>query len=287
MRIGSPFDANLPLARQRENIERQSRFAMMPANIEVRPVSIGGMYAEKISHHQASNPGAILYLHGGGYTMGSCHTHRALAARVSAASRTPVFLINYRLAPEHPFPGALEDADCAFHYLLEQGLEASKTIIAGDSSGGGLAVALTLLLRDRQEPLPAGIVCISPWLDLTLSGETILSCAETDPLISRETSLFHAGCYVGQHDPRSPLISPVFADLSSFPPMLIQVGEHEILRSDSLRLAEKARQAGVDMTLEVWEGMWHVWHAYGGLIPEAQRAIDRIGAFVEEQLNPA
>jgi monoterpene epsilon-lactone hydrolase len=283
--LGSPFDASTPIAKQREYIERQGKLARLPSKVTVQPIAIEEMYAEWIRHDQARSGRAILYLHGGGYTMGSCNTHRALAARISIASRAPVFLIEYRLAPENPFPAALEDVNKAYHYLLEQKLEPGKTILAGDSAGGGLAAALTLRLRDEKKPLPAGIVCISPWADLTLSGETMTSCSKTDPLISRESSIQHAGYYVGGYDPGSPLISPIFGDLSQFPPMMLQVGEHETLRSDSERLAEKAREASVDVTLEIWEGMWHVWHAYAGLIPEAQRAIDRVGDFVSKRLD--
>lgn len=284
-RFGSPFDVNTPLAQQRANLERQGKFAIMPSKVEVQPVSIAEMYAEWISPFEAKDDRAILYLHGGGYTMGSCNTHRALASRIALAGRTPTLLINYRLAPEFPFPAALEDAIAAYHWLLDRGIAANRLVFAGDSSGGGLAIAAAVALRDQKDRLPAGIVCISPWADLTLSGETISTCSITDPLISRETSELHASRYVGQQDPKSPLISPVFADLSEFPPMLIQVGEHEILRSDSSRLAENARQAGVDVTLEVWDGMWHVWHAFAGLVPESQRAIERIGSFIYERMN--
>ncbi len=159
-------------------------------------------------------------------------------------------------------------------------------MIAGDSSGGGLAVAVSVALRDEKVLLPVGIVCISPWADLTLSGESISICSQTDPLLNRETSLLHAGRYAGQHDPESPLISPVFADFRIFPPLPIQVGEYEILRSDSVRLSENARQAGVDAALEIWDGMWHVWHVFAGLVPESQRAIERIGSFIDKRMNP-
>lgn len=217
--------------------------------------------------------------------MGSCNTHRSLASRIALASQSPALLLNYRLAPENPFPAALEDAKSAYRWLLEQRIEARRIVIAGDSSGGGLAVAAAIALRDEKKQLPAGIVCISPWADLTLSGETISTRSKADPLISQETSLLHASRYTGQQDPASPLISPVFADLSELPPLLIQVGEHEILRSDSVRLSENARQAGVEADLEIWEGMWHVWHAFAGLIPESQRAIERIGRFIHDRMN--
>ena len=283
--FGSPFDSSTPLAQQRAYIERQGKFSIMPSKVDVQPVSIGEMYAEWVKPHGVRHDQAILYLHGGGYTMGSCNTHRPLASRIAIASQTPALLVNYRLAPENPFPAALEDAKAAFQWLLDQGIEARRIVIVGDSAGGGLAVAVSIAFRDEKGQLPAGIVCISPWADLTLSGETISTCSRTDPLLGRETSLLHAGRYVGQHDPKSPLISPVFADLSKLPPLLIQVGEHEILRSDSVRLSENARQAGVDVTLEIWNGMWHVWHVFAGLMPESQRAIERIGCFINEQMN--
>lgn len=284
-RFGSPFDINTPLTQQRANLERQGKFSIMPSKVDVQPVSVGEMVAEWLRPFGTRDDREILYLHGGGYTMGSCNTHRALVARIALAGQAPALLINYRLAPEYPFPAALEDAIAAYQWLLDRGVAANRIVFAGDSSGGGLAIAVAVALRDQEEQLPAGIVCISPWADLTLSGETISTCSTTDPLISRETSEYHASRYVGQQDPKMPLISPVFADLSEFPPMLIQVGEHEILRSDSSRLSKNARRAGVDVTLEVWDGMWHVWHAFAGLVPESQRAIERIGAFICTRMN--
>jgi monoterpene epsilon-lactone hydrolase len=283
--FGSPFDASAPLTQQRASVERQSKFALMPSKVRIQPISIGDMYAEWIRPRKVRNDRAILYLHGGGYTMGSCNTHRALAAWISVTSQAPVLLIEYRLAPENPFPAALEDAIKAYRYLLDQRIEPRRIFIAGDSAGGSLAIAVSVFLRNEKEQLPVGIVCISPWADLTLSGETMSNCSKTDPLLSRETSILHAGRYVGGHDSKSPLISPVFADLSKLPSLMIQVGEHEILRSDSERLAENARQAGVEVTLEVWDGMWHVWHILAGYIPESQRAIERIGSFIKERMN--
>jgi acetyl esterase/lipase len=261
-------------------MERQGKFSFMPSKVDVQPVSIGGMYAEWVKPDKVENDRAILYLHGGGYTMGSCNTHRSLASRIALASQAPVLLVNYRLAPENPFSAALEDAKAAYRWLLDQKIDSRRIVIAGDSAGGGLAVSAATALRDEKEQLPTGIVCISPWADLTLSGETIITCSKSDPLISQETSLYHASCYVGQQDPASPLISPVFADLSNLPPLLIQVGEYEILRSDSVHLSANAHKVGVEATLEIWEGMWHDWHMFAGLMPESQRAIERIGIFI-------
>jgi len=261
-------------------MERQSKFFIMPSKVAAQPVSIGDMCAEWVTPDKVEHYRAILYIHGGGYTMGSCNTHRSLASRIALASQAPALLVNYRLAPENPFPAALEDVKTAYRWLLDQRIKASRIIIAGDSSGGGLAISAAIALREEKEQLPTGIVCISPWADLTLSGETITTCSTSDPLISQKTSSYHASCYVGQHDPASPLISPVFADISNLPPLLIQVGEYEILRSDSVRLTENAHRFGVDATLEIWEGMWHDWHMLAGLMPESQRAIERIGIFI-------
>jgi acetyl esterase/lipase len=227
---------------------------------------------------------AVLYLHGGGYTMGSCNTHRALGARLAVVSRAPVLIIDYRLAPEHPFPAALEDALAAYRWLIEPGRPVHSITLAGDSAGGGLVIATAIALRDQGDRLPAAIVCMSPWADLAVQGESMVTRAKSDPLIGRESSLQHAASYVAQHDPRSPLISPVYADLHGLPPLLIQVGDYEVLLSDSVRLAERARQAGVDATLEIWDGMWHVWQAYAGYVPEAQQAINRVGAFIGQHL---
>lgn len=266
-------------------MERQTRFSILPSKVDVRPVFIDEMYAEWVKPDQAEKGRAIPYLHGGGYTMGSCNTHRSLTSRISLACQTPALLIDYRLAPENPFPAALEDVKSAYRWLLDQGINARRIVIAGDSAGGGLAVSAATALRDEKELLPAGIVCISPWADLTLSGETVTTCSESDPLISLETSTLNASRYVEQQDPTSPLISPVFADLSNLPPLLIQVGEYEILRSDAIRLSDNAHKVGVEATLEIWKGMWHDWHMFAGLMPESRRAIERIGSFISERMT--
>ncbi len=282
--FGSPFDARASLEQQRADMEGQGQRARMPPRVEVESVTVGSMYAEWLRPREAEPESAILYLHGGGYTMGSCDTHRALAARIAAAGKASALMINYRLAPENPFPAALEDVTKAYASLLSDGRLAARTVVIGDSAGGGLAIALAVGLRDLGKPLPAGIVGISPWLDLSMSGETMKTCARSDPLISWESSVLQARRYVGKHDPREPLISPLFADVHGLSPLLLQVGEHEVLRSNSVRMAERARAAGVDARLEVWPGMWHVWHAWGSFVPEARRAIKRIGNFVQERL---
>ncbi len=269
---------------QRAMLEKQVKRAPMPRNVVVSPVAIGDVPAEWLRPIGVQDDRVVLYLHGGGYTMGSCNTHRALGARLAIAAQTPVLLIDYRLAPEHPFPAALEDALTAYRWLIDPEKLARPIALAGDSAGGGLVVAAAIALRDQGDRLPAAIVCLSPWTDLAVTGASMVTRAKADPLISRESSLQYAASYAAQQDPCLPLISPVYAELHGLPPLLIQVGDREVLLSDSVRLAARARQAGVDTMLEVWDGMWHVWQAYTGLMPEAQQAIDRVGAFIKQHL---
>jgi acetyl esterase/lipase len=280
----SPFDQQRSVQQQRAFLENQGKRIPMPPNVDVQPIAIGDLPAEWLRPVGVNDDRAVLYLHGGGYTMGSRRTHRALGARIAIASQAPVLIIDYRLAPEHPFPAALEDVLKAYRWLIDPGRSTRPIALAGDSAGGGLAIAAAIALRDQGDPLPAAIVCMSPWADLAVKGESMVTRAGADPLIGRESSLQHAALYVTQHDPSSPRISPVYADLRGLPPLLIQVGDREVLLSDSVRLAERARQAGVDATLEVWDGMWHVWHAFAGYVPEAQQAIERVGAFIDKHL---
>ena len=279
-----PFDPNKSVQQQRTSLEKQVKRVPMPRNVDVQPSAIGDLPAEWLRPIGVNDDRAVLYLHGGGYTMGSCNTHRALGARLAIASQTPVLMIDYRLAPEHPFPAALEDALAVYWLLSDPGMPSRSIALAGDSAGGGLAIATAIALCDQGDRLPTVIACMSPWADLAMKGESMVTRAKSDPLISCESSLLHAGLYVAQHDPSSPLISPVYADLHGLPPLLIQVGDYEVLLSDSVRLAERTRQAGVDTTLEVWDGMWHVFQAYAPFLPEAQLAIDRAGAFINQHL---
>ncbi len=281
-----PFDPDEPVQQQRASLEKQVKHVPMPRHVDVQPITIGNLPAEWLRPAGVNDDQVVLYLHGGGYTLGSCHTHRALGARLAIASQTPVLIIDYRLAPEHPFPVALEDALAAYQWLIDPERPARLIAFAGDSAGGGLVIAAAIALRDQGDRLPAAIVCMSPWADLAVTGESMVTRAKADPLISRESSLYHAALYVAQHDPYAPLVSPVYADLHGLPPLLIQVGDREVLLSDSVRLADRARQVGVDATLEVWDGMWHVFQAYAPFLPEAQQAIDHVGAFISQHLAP-
>lgn len=281
----STFDPKNSLLQQRAAVEKQAKYTRMPPNVDVQRITLNDLPAEWLRPPGVKDDRVVLYLHGGGYTMGSCNTHRALGTRLAIAAQTPVLLIDYRLAPEHPFPAALEDALATYRWLIDLESPARPIALAGDSAGGGLAVAASIALRDQGESLPTVIACMSPWADLAVQGESMVTRAKADPLISRESSLLHAGLYVAQADPYSPLVSPIYADLRGLPPLLIQVGDREVLLSDAVRLAEQARRAGVATTLEVWDGMWHDWQAYAGYVPEAQQAINRAGAFIDQHLG--
>lgn len=285
-RVSSALDRSLSVQVQRTRLDEIARRGIrLPKGITVSGVQACGVHAEWVQAGDVAPQNAILYLHGGGYCICSPDTHRGLAARLALASGARVLLLAYRLAPEHPFPAALEDTLSAYYWLLGQGLSPAKISIGGDSAGGGLVVACSLSLRDASAPLPAALFCLSPWIDLTYSGETIHTLADVDPLLKPgKTSVMTSivSYYAGTHNPAEALISPLFADLHGLPPLLVHVGSDEILLSDSTRLAEKARCAGVQVTLQVWEGMWHVFQVFAPYVPEAQQSIDRIGEFVRQ-----
>ncbi len=270
-------------AEQRAAFEEVAVLVAGSAEATSTPVDAGGVPGEWIAAPGASSERTLYYLHGGGYVIGSIHTHRALIARLSAASGARGFAINYRLAPEHPFPAAVEDAVTGYRWLLGQGVDPAGLVIAGDSAGGGLTVATLVALRDAGVPLPAAAVCLSPWTDMEGIGESAKTRAAADPMIDGAHLADGAQLYLGDADPRTPLAAPLYADLSGLPPMLIHVGDAEVLLDDSTRLAERATAAGVDVTLEVWDHMIHVWQFFAAILPEGQQAIDRIGAWVRER----
>ena len=230
------------------------------------------------------NPaGTILYLHGGAYALGSIKTHRIMAASLADTTSMQVLLIEYGLAPEAPFPTGLEDVVSTYLWLLESGIAPSELLIAGDSAGGGLALAALLRLRDKSHPLPAGAVLLSPWTDLALSGESAQSKTHLDFILKREHLAGIAGLYAGDTDLRDPLLSPIFADLTGLPPLLIQVGTDEILLDDSVRLANLAEEAGVQVQLEIYEEMFHVFHMFP-FFAETRNAFQSISVFSRKQL---
>ena len=250
------------------------------------PVSAGGVDGEWISPACAPEDKAILYFHGGGFRIGSVASHRDLMAQIALASDCRVLAINYRLAPEHRFPAALDDALAAYGWMLDRGLKSGNVAFAGDSAGGNLVLGAMLALRERGLPLPVSAVLMSPWTDLAATGPSYVSRAEADPIHQRPMILALANNYLGgQGDPCDPLVSPLYADLRGLPPLLIQVGDRETVLDDSVMFADLARAAGVDVSLEVWDGMIHVFQMFGAELPEARQAIASIAGFLNRHLH--
>jgi len=247
-----------------------------------KPISSNGIEAELIIPPEHDPNRAILYLHGGGYVMGSPRTHRSLVWRIANQAKARAFVIAYRLAPENPFPAALNDAIDSYRWCIEQNRDASKIAVMGDSAGGGLALALLLKLQESDLPLPVCAAVISPWTDLTCSSPSVEVMAAEDPILNREKLQIGARCYAGETDLKFPYLSPLFGNFKKLPPLLIQVGTEEMLLDDSRRFARRAREAGHPVELEVWEGMIHVWHYLARYIPEGKQAIERIGQFVSK-----
>ena len=255
--------------------------------VDVTSVDANGVPAEWVAAPNANDNSAVLFLHGGAYISGSIESNRELAARISKSTRSRVLNIEYRLAPENPFLAAIEDATDAYRWVLDQGIDPAQIAIAGASAGGGLTVAALVSFRDSGSPMPACAVCISPWVDLECIGETMTSKAGVDPMIQRDGLVGIANIYLNGPDPRTPLAAPLHVDLTGLPPTLVLIGTWETLLSDSTRLVEKAESAGVDVTLEQWDEMIHVWPISAPVLPDGQQAIDRIGEFVRQHQNVA
>lgn len=279
-----PVDPDATFADLRRGLEELVSMSPTPEGARCEPVSAGGVPSEWIQAAGVDGPGTLLYLHGGGYTIGSINSHRGLVARLSAATGLRGLAVDYRLAPEHPFPAAIDDATAAYRWLLGQGVSPDRIVIGGDSAGGGLTVATLLALRDDGVPLPAAGVCLSPWVDLEGAGESMTTRAELDPMVQRDGLLKMAAAYLGDMHPRTPLASPIHADLRGLPPLLVHVGTRETLYDDSTRLAEVAQAADVHVDLEPWDEMIHVWHAFHPLLPEADLAVARVGEWVRQRV---
>jgi phosphinothricin tripeptide acetyl hydrolase len=256
-----------------------------PDDITWEPVHAAGVPAEWVTPAEREPGRAIVYFHGGGYATGSVEAFRSLSSHLARATRARVLAVDYRLAPEHPFPAALDDAIAAYGFVISSGYAPDHVALVGDSSGGGLVLGTLVALRDRGETLPATAVCICPWTDLTLSGASVQANTDTDPMVNARTMAMMADAYLGDHDRRTPTASPLYADLSGLPPLLLQVSAGELLVDDSKRLAERATEAGVEVTLEVWDDGFHVWHSFADLLPEARDAIARIGTHVDQSVG--
>jgi acetyl esterase/lipase len=283
--LAPKFHAQKTINAQRTALEKLTKWTRLPVNTSVDKVQIKELAAESVSADNVAEGNIILFLHGGGYCTCSAGTHRELAAHISGASRARVLLPDYRLAPENPFPAALDDALSVYRWLLTRGYSNENISIAGDSAGGGLSIAASVALRDQGDPAPSSIACISPWTDLALSGDSIKTHAGIDPMLKHATLQLMASNYIANNDPRTPLISPLYADLKGLPPLLCQVGSDEILWDDSRRIVAKAQNEGVDATLKIHDRMWHVWHLTARIMPEAQRAIEELGHFVRNHFT--
>ena len=269
----------------RDGFDELANILPTPADARVEPVDAGGVAAEMIAAPGADAARLILYLHGGGYVIGSLNSHRTLAYDLSKAAGARLLNVDYRLAPEHPFPAAVDDAVAAYRWLLESGAHPATTVIGGDSAGGGLTVATMVALKDAGLPMPAAGVCLSPWVDMEGLGDSMDSKAEADPLVQRDAIEWFAGLYLNGADPKSPLAAPLYADLTGLPALLIQVGTAETLLDDSVALAKRAEAAGVAVTFDIWENMIHVWHLFAPMLSEGREAIVQAGAFIRERTS--
>jgi acetyl esterase/lipase len=255
-----------------------------PQGTTATPVNAGGLPAEWVVADHAAADQRLLYLHGGGYVICSPGTHRDLAGRISQAAGVAVLVLDYRLAPEHPYPAAVHDALVALRWMYDHGptdaTPARTTFVAGDSAGGGLTLATLIAARDAGVRLPNAAVTISAWTDLACTGNTMRTRADVDPMVTEAVLSRMGQDYLQGGDARQPLASPLYAALRGLPPLLMQVGDAEVLLDDTTRVADKARAAGVDVTLEIYPEMIHIFQLFAPILPEGQQAIERIGAFI-------
>jgi acetyl esterase/lipase len=269
----------------RKRLDSWAQILRTPRGIHVTREEFQGMQAEWLTPRQFTEGKLLLYLHGGGYVFGSCATHRQMVSYIARAGRVRALLPEYRLAPEHPFPAAIEDIVRVYRALLDAGHSPRDIVIAGDSAGGGLTLATLLTLRDAGDALPAAACLLSPWLDLTGSGESMRTNAQRDPWFKPEFMPLLVRHYCADDERTHPLVSPVFADLGGLPPLFVQVCDDEILLSDSIRVVEKARAAGGEACLETYSGLWHVFQAFARQVPESRAAVARIGSYIERKLG--
>ena len=277
----APGGGEVDVPKERLELDKLGAMFKLPKGIECVRQIADGVPAEWLVPAGLSKGRVVLYLHGGSYISGSPNSHRSLAANIAIAAKARALVIDYRLAPEHPHPAAVEDAVTAYKWLINNQVDPRHLAVAGDSAGGGLALALLISLRDGKIPLPAACVCLSPWTDLAFTGETWKSKAAVDLIIYAYKELEFAGMYLGGLDAKSPLASPLYANLKGLPPLLVQVGTDEVLLSDSRTFVDRAKAAGVNAVIDEWEKMQHVWQFAAGFIPEGRRAVARIGEFID------
>jgi monoterpene epsilon-lactone hydrolase len=273
------------IGERRKNMDERGLAYGLAGDVSVEKVSANGVLAEWTSTPNAARDAAILYVHGGGYVIGSLDSHRHMVAELGRAANAVALALDYRLAPEHPFPAPVEDTLAGYRFLLAQGFKPSRIAIAGDSAGGGLVVAAMVAIREAGLAQPGCGWCLSPWIDMEAIGESMESKAATDPMVQKPGILDMAGLYLGGADPRSPLAAPLYADLAGIAPLLIQVGAAETLLDDAIRLAQRAGAADVRIDLQVWPEMIHVWPLFHPELGAGKRALDAAGAFIRDALG--
>ena len=281
----SAFPAGIGVSEQRRKLAELLSAQPLPAGVTVTAAALGGVPTAEITVDGVEPRHVVLYFHGGVYVLGDAFQAAGLAAQIGQRTQAKVISVDYRLAPEHPYPAAVDDALAAYEALLEGGTDPSEIAFAGESAGGGLAIATLVNAREHGLPLPAAALAMSPYVDLTLAGATIETKGAADPLLSREALQARVGDYTAGQDAAIGLISPIFADLSGLPPLIIQAGTHEVLLDDAVRLARQAATADVAVTLDVTPGVPHVFQAYYPILDEAAAALDRAGQFLTAQLS--
>ena len=273
-----------PVDHLRTLLETSTMLSTLPWGVTFEKRHFDSFYAECL-HPSRSLPGKVmLYLHGGGYVIGSPHTHRALAGKIALGTRLTTLVIDYRKAPENPFPAALDDAHAAYLFLLEKGFSGENIVLAGDSAGGGLCIALQYKIRAEGLPLPLCSVLLSPYVDLTGTSHSLKRNAQNDRFLDVFEMRRWAEYYAGPHHLENPLISPLYGDLGGLPPMLVQASESEVLYDDSCQLVEKAQKAGLAVEFQTWKGLIHWWHMFGTM-PEAKEAIQKIIGYINVRVT--
>lgn len=277
-------DINKRIGESRERLEKLRELVKLPDDVNIENINIEDIPAVWLSLPNSNRENVILYFHGGGYISGSLRTHDDLVMRICRASKARALIINYRLAPEHPYPAALEDSVKAYKWLIEtEKIAPQKIIIAGDSNGGGLTISTLMKIRDLGIKLPAAGVCLCPLTDSALTGESMKTKAQVDVFFTFYDYALSVESYVGEDDPKNPYISPLYGDLSGLPPLLIQVATADRIMDDGIRIAKKAEKAGVEVSLQVWDDMIHVFQAFAVWAPESQEAIEAIGEYMSKK----
>ena len=276
---------NATLEQMRAGMDAMGKATPALPNVTTTQVDADGVDAYWVNANPQRSGPVVLYFHGGGYVMGSALSHRALIERLAVAVKGRVLAINYRLAPEHPFPAACDDALSSYQWLLKQGIAPQHIALAGDSAGGGLTIAALVAIRDAGEPLPACATAISPWVDMEGLGASMITKAAEDPMVQKAALAMIAPLYLNGANPRTPLAAPLYADLSGLPPVLIQVGSAETLLDDATRVATAVEQAGGRVTLQVWDEMIHVWHLFAPILNKGQEAIEGLAMFMQQHFE--